>query len=281
MKAGKPSATAKLIAAATILLSADRRTSSLVPPDAAGLSQALLDLTPGGSLLGWSARNSVTRRLWRLVERLTHPGIIAHYWHRKHWIELQCREAVAAGFSRVLVIGAGFDTLAWRLARERDDLELVEIDHPATQAAKARAMTGMQVKLVPLDLAASAIPDAVQRSDKATIIILEGLLMYLEPEVVEQLLRSLHGMAAAEVHLVFSYMTRWPDGSIGFRPRSALVDRWLSWRAEPFAWAMESAVMSDFLARMGFRVVASTSGSSLSATESQLEGENLVACRRA
>lgn len=281
MKAGRPSSTAKLIAAATILLAADRSTDKLVAPEAATLSQALLDSTRGGSLLGWSARNPVTRRLWRLLERLTHPGVIAHYWRRKHWIEERCREAIAAGYDRVLVIGAGFDTLTWRLARERDDLELVEIDHPATQAVKGRTMAGARVQLIPVDLAANAIPDEVQRSGKATVIILEGVLMYLEPGNVQRLFRTLHGMAAAEVQLVFSHMTRWPDGSIGFRPRSALVARWLAWRGEPFTWAMEPAAMGEFLARLGFCVIATTSGRDLCGTESRLEGENLVACRRA
>lgn len=281
MKAGSPSSTAKLIAAATILLAADRRTVGLVAPEAARLSQALLDSTSGGSLLGWSARNAATRRLWRLLERLTHPGIIAHYWHRKRWIEERCREAITAGCSRVLVLGAGLDTLAWRLSREHDTVELVEIDHPATQSVKTRVMAGTGVRLIPVDLAASGIPDEVQRSGKATVVILEGVLMYLEPTAVQRLFRALRGMASPEVHVVFSYMTRWPDGTIGFRPRSSLVDRWLAWRGEPFTWAMDPAKLGDFLAPLGFNVIASTSGRDLCDAGSWLEGENLVACRRA
>lgn len=281
MRAGAPSSTAKLIAAATILLDADRRTAGLVAPGAAGLSGVLLGAAPGGHLLGWSARNPFTRRLWHLVERLTHPGIIEHYWQRKRWIEARSREAISAGFSRVLVVGAGFDTLAWRLALEHDELELVEIDHPVTQAVKARAMAGTRVQLVPLDLATDAIPEELQQSGKATVVILEGVLMYLAQPQVERLFRTLQGMAAAEVLVVFSYMTCWPDGRIGFLPRSVLVDRWLAWRGEPFTWAMDPADIGKFLGESGFHVVASTSGRGLCRAGSQLEGENLVACRRA
>ncbi len=231
-------------------------------------------------MLGWSARNPLTRRLWRLVERLTHPGIIAHYWHRKRWIEMRCREAIAAGCTRVLVVGAGFDTLAWRLARDYRELELVEMDHPATQAVKQRSMAGTRVRLVPVDLAADAIPDEILRSGSPTVVILEGVLMYLEPGDVGRAFRMLHGMAASEVQVVFSYMTRWADGSVGFRPGSALVDAWLSWRGEPFTWAMEPGATADFLAGSGFRIADSASGRELCGSDGRLEGENLVACRR-
>ena len=80
------------------------------------------------------------RPVWRASESLTHPGILAHYWHRKRWIESRCRVAIKEGVTHVVVIGAGFDTLALRLAGEFPDVRWIELDHPATQGAKQRGL---------------------------------------------------------------------------------------------------------------------------------------------
>ena len=55
---------------------------------------------------------------------------------RKRWIESRVRAAIADGASQLVVLGAGFDTLGVRLAVERPDFRVVEIDHPATLAVK-------------------------------------------------------------------------------------------------------------------------------------------------
>jgi hypothetical protein len=86
MKPGHASATAKLIAAATLLLARDEHASAaspahaaLVPPQAARLCRALLSGSTGDRLLRASAEHGATRWLWRALERATLPGIVRHY----------------------------------------------------------------------------------------------------------------------------------------------------------------------------------------------------------
>jgi O-methyltransferase involved in polyketide biosynthesis len=66
--------------------------------------------------------------------------------------------------------------------------------------------------------------------------VVEGVLMYLDEAAVAGLLRDeIQALClSSPVRLIFSYMVRWDDGSVGFRPASAWVERWLAWRAEPF-----------------------------------------------
>ncbi len=137
MKPEQASTTAKVIAAATLCLASDARARALVPAEAAHLCEIFLSTSATDKLFAGSAKWSLTRNIWRWIERLTLPGIMQHYWLRKHWIEKHCRQAIAAGTKRVLVIGAGFDTLAYRLAGEFTQHEFVEIDHPATQSVKS------------------------------------------------------------------------------------------------------------------------------------------------
>lgn len=288
MKEGRASATAKIIAASTIYLANDRRHAWLVPPDAQAWSQRLLAATAGDRLLAWSATNAVTRRCWRALEQWTLPGITAHYWRRKRWIEARTRVALAEGFSRVIVLGAGFDTLCLRLPPTYPEVDFVEIDHPATQSAKMAALAAgvgsgsANVTFLAADLDRQFLPEALRDDRSPTLVIAEGLFMYFDQARVEELLGSLRQFTAPSVRLIFSYMVRWPTGAPGFRPASRGVDLWLSWRGEPFKWMLAPEAVSRFLDGQGFElalmvsppdfVETSTPGSAV------LLGENLVEC---
>jgi methyltransferase (TIGR00027 family) len=288
MRSGRASATAKVIAASTILLASDQRTASLVAPGADALCRQFLASTPADGMLARSAGHPLTRPLWRWLERRTLPGIIAHYWLRKRWIEARCRAALADGFVRVIVLGAGFDTLGCRLVQEFPDVECIEIDHPATQAVKRKGLelatfaAAARIRLLAVDLTRESIPQSLQHDARPTFVIAEGLLMYLGAEHVERLLASLRQLSTGPVRLVFSYMVRWPDGTSGFRPSSWWIDRWLAWRGEPFSWSLEPERMRGFLARHGFALTEMASTEEFGARDPTLDaalrGENLVCC---
>ena len=285
MKPQQASNTAKAIAASTILLASDPRTAAQVAPGAAALCRKFLSATWSDRLLAISAAQPLTRALWRWLERLTLPGIMAHYWRRKRWIESRCRNAIAQGFTRVIVLGAGFDTLGYRLAQEFSELSVIEVDHPATQNAKRRAFGGdpaaHSLRFVALDLNSELLPASLLSDDRATVVVMEGLLMYLSPVEIDRLFGVLRTLHASRGRIIFSFMTRWPDGSTGFRPRSGLVERWLAWRNEPFTWGIEPSSAQGFLAAHRFSLVelAPTRQFTDAPGVSALEGENLVLCK--
>lgn len=288
VKSDQPSSTARLIAASTILLASDPQTATLVAPGARALCERFLCGSLADRMLAKSASFAPTRVLWRMLERMVLPGIIAHYWHRKRWIERRCRESIATGFHRVVVIGAGFDTLALRLAPEFPHIEWIEIDHPATQRAKRSAPGGAlapNMRFVAVDLAADPLPTQLFDDGRATLVIAEGVLMYLAPEAIDRLFQAIATLRAPSARMVFSFMSRWPDGSAGFRPRSAWVERWLAWRSEPFTWSIEPQRISEFLQRFELTPIEVAPAQEL-ATEagtahSLLAGENLVLCEKA
>jgi methyltransferase (TIGR00027 family) len=297
MKAAQASSTAKVIAASTIALHHDPRTAALVAPGAATLCELLLNGQRSSRWLARSAKNPVTRALWRGVEALTLPGIVQHYWHRKRWIEAHCRQALDDGAQHVVVLGAGFDTLGLRVLAERPGLSVLEIDHPATQAAKLDALSRAvpaithQPRFVAVDLSVQDLPDLQMGPQDDVVFIIEGVLMYLSQARVHALLNSLRDCGAGRVRLIFSFMSRWPDGSHGFRPRSVWVETWLKWRGEPFMWSLPPQEMAGLLAAHGFVLhsLASTADFTPPAapgttdttrtTRTQaLRGENLVWC---
>jgi methyltransferase (TIGR00027 family) len=288
VKAARASNTARVIAASTLLLASDPRTAVQVAPGAAALCQILLSGSPADRWLAKSATHPLTRALWRWVERLTLPGIMTHYWHRKRWIESRCRDTIADGLQRVVVLGAGFDTLGLRLSAEFPHIEVIEIDHPATQGAKLRALAGKAVTLpgnlrfFALDLSVEPLPATFCSDGKSTLFIIEGVLMYLTPVAMGALFHALRRFSGGHRRVIFSFMTKWPDGSSGFRPHSWLIERWLAWRSEPFMSAFEPHAVQGFLAAHGFSVMEMALTREFSEPSSipgsTLEGENLVLC---
>ncbi|NDZ16764.1 hypothetical protein C7T35_38870 [Variovorax sp. WS11] len=288
MKSDQASSTAKLIAASTILLASDPHTAALVAPGARALCERFLSGSRADRMLAKSASFAPARVLWRMVEHLVLPGITAHYWHRKRWIERRCRESIASGFQRVVVMGAGFDTLALRLAAEFPRIDWIEIDHPATQGAKRRALGGElapNLRFVAVDLATDPLPTELFDDSRATLVIAEGVLMYLSPEAIDRLFQALAALRAPSTRMVFSFMSKWPDGSTGFRPRSRWVERWLAWRSEPFAWSIEVERIDGFLQRFELTPIEVATAQELAAeagtAHSLLAGETFVLCEKA
>lgn len=287
MREGNASSTAKVIAASTILLASDERTADLVAPQAARLCDVFLSNSPTDRMLARSARQPVTRSLWQGLERMVLPGIMAHYWHRKRWIEQWCRRGIADGFTRVVVLGAGFDTLGCRLAEEFAELQVIEVDHPATQRRKQEALASRpggapsNLRFLSCDLAVESLPLKAFAGDRGTLVVMEAVLMYLDALDVDRVFQSLRTCRARPLRILFTTLAAWPDGSSGFRPHSWLVDRWLALRGEPLRWSIAPPQVPGFLDVRGFRMQDLVLAPQLCETDTSspvLEGENLVTC---
>jgi methyltransferase (TIGR00027 family) len=238
MRADRPSSTATLIAAATVFLSRDPELAPLVPAGAADWCSRFL-------------RNRVVlhpalRWLARLAERATVPGLMLHFMLRKRWIEEAVREGLAQGCREVVVIGAGFDTLCVRLASEFPQATFVEVDHPATQHRKREALPSElhNLRLVEADLARQKLED-VCRPAKDSVVVIEGLLMYLTEAEVARLFDAVRDCR----RIVFTVMD-----APAFRNATPLVSRLLAAWREPFKSLLRPGEAPAFLERFGLRL---------------------------
>ena len=261
MKDNSPSATAYLIARSTLFLWHDRDAGCLVPQRAAELSK--LFIKGRRRLTRWLDRITSLRPLASLLERGTVPGIKLHYALRKRFLEEAARVAINDGVSQVVVIGAGFDTLALRLHESFPNVTFFEIDHPATQSAKRHVVEGeahrtRNLRFISLDLASagleqSLLSDQAYRADKRTLFIAEGLLMYLEQEDVDRIFQFVRRVPGSR--FAFTFMQIQSTGRIGFARSSRAVDAWLKLRGERFKWGVAPSMLNEFLAARGFQPV--------------------------
>ncbi len=117
------------------------------------------------------------------------------------------KQAVRDGYDTVLNLAAGLDVRAYRMALP-PSLHWIDVDHPDMVAYKSDGMKGetpvCMYESVPLDLADGdarrALFARINAGAKHTLVITEGLLIYLTAEQVASLATDLHAC---------STFTRW------------------------------------------------------------------------
>jgi methyltransferase (TIGR00027 family) len=281
MKPDQASATAYLIATSTLFVAADRRAGRLIPAGSAEFSACFVEARSRAACwaLETFLHSTSARAFISALERLTLPGIQLHYALRKLYLEETARAAIADGIRRIVIFGAGYDTLALRLHEAFPHVQFIETDHPATQRRKlealaaaatrrgARHQTTNNLHFLPLDLtrprvAAALLNSGGHRPDTPTLFIAEGLTMYLAPGEVDELFRMICDLSksAPGGRFAFTFMEPQRDGRVNFLTRSRVVDAWLNWRREVFKWGIGRTELPAYLSARGFTLRETATG---------------------
>ncbi|RKE23401.1 methyltransferase (TIGR00027 family) [Streptomyces sp. TLI_171] len=165
---------------------------------------------------------------------------------------------------QVVILGAGLDTRAWRLA-ELAGTDVWEVDHPASQqdkrarlAAAAPPELARSVRFTPVDFAVDDLGTALDGAghDPAapTTWLWEGVVPYLSRAQVRATLAALAARSAPGSALVLNYQA--PSAK-------ATVGRWLTrllgnaiTAGEPWRSLWQPARMAALLGEFGLRVVS-------------------------
>src|SRR5947207_3543514 len=127
------------------------------------------------------------------------PYLRAAFAARSRFAEDELGEAYRRGIRQYVVLGAGFDTFAYR--NPFAGLRVFEVDHPATQAAKRARLAGAAIRVpddvvfVPVDFASTSLADALNVSGPALFSWL-GVVPYLERDAIETTLRYVASVPA-------------------------------------------------------------------------------------
>lgn len=137
----QPSWTAQSVATELLIMANDGRYRYLVPDDVRELTATILKTIPGfrGLFAAFSMHPGL-QRLIGFIERLINPNKALYLVLRKCWIEEQVRLCLSHGVAQVVILGAGFDTLAYRIHKDFSNVVWFEVDHPATQKVKTAGL---------------------------------------------------------------------------------------------------------------------------------------------
>ena len=165
MKRDRPSSTARKVALSIISLGAKPEMEEVLPD---GIVDATARLLVAAEVVGEGAvrfaRSRFAVAIYEAFDWMM-PGQFEAFAHRKAFCEQTVRDGIAAGAMQVLVLGAGYDTLGWRLAPEFPGVRFFEIDHPATGERKAQGIAGLgrreNLHLIQADLASRSLVDVL------------------------------------------------------------------------------------------------------------------------
>ena len=269
MRKDKPSRTAYKVALAILTLGAKPEMDSLLPPGIVSATKQLL-LASGAAwprTIRW-AESSRAVSVYEAFDWML-PGQFEAFAHRKAFCERQVRDCIGAGATQSLVLGAGYDTMGWRLAPEYPDVNFFEIDHPATARLKAKGIKVMGQRknlcLIAEDLGRRKLADVLNANESwvqnaQTVIIAEGLLMYLPPEAVRDLFCQCAEITGVSSRIAFTYIPTGADG----RPDAGRCTGLMLWGqkiiGEPWLWSIRPEELGLFLKESGWTIAPTLEG---------------------
>jgi methyltransferase (TIGR00027 family) len=176
---------------------------------------------------------------------------------RSRYAEDRLEEAFRRGVRQCVMLGAGFDTFAYRQPHWAQDLRIYEVDHAGTQAEKRHRLSSAGVPLpanleyVAIDFERVSLADGLRAStldiSRPAFFSCLGVFVYLTRPAVDA---------------VFKFVATFPAGSeIAFTFASAQAQqsalaRTVQRAGEPWQTFHEPASLTDELHALGFSQVS-------------------------
>ena len=211
-------------------------------------------LTPSMRTTLWVVEHG-PHRVW--TRSVTLAGLAA----RVLWFDAQVAGALAAGIKQVAVIGAGYDSRAWRF--RRDGVTFFELDQVATQQDKRLRAPRPDPVYVESDLttgdAARSLLDHGLDPSRPTLFVVEGVTMYLGAEQLRRQLGLLAKMSAIESRIALDF---YPPNDVGTARdhRQLLLQRLArGGSSESFRLALDRPQAVEFVQASGWEVEEATS----------------------
>ncbi len=212
------------------------------------------------SLLGETA----LQRIRDEPEKVQTPnarGLRAHVVLRSRFAEDRLAAAVQRGVTQYVVLGAGYDTFAFRQPDWAGTIRVIEIDQPASQAQKQAHLAVMRIEvpsnvtLASVDFERESLRDGLIRHGislhEPTFFSWLGVTMYLTESAVDAVLQTVAAFpAGSEIVFTFSPPREPPAPGAGpsLAERAAAV-------GEPWISYFEPEYLERKLLSLGFQAI--------------------------
>jgi methyltransferase (TIGR00027 family) len=208
---------------------------------------------------------------------------------RLRWAEEALAEAIAGGVNQYVIVGAGFDSFALRRPAFARDVEIIEIDHPATQTLKLERLRDLGiaappgVRFIAADFTRETMASVLSRAglDRQAPAFFSwlGVASYLTRE---ENIASLSAMAASAPGslIAFTYidqavfearaLANAPESET-LRDSSSAVAR----LGEPFVSGFDPKLLGGELAALGLELIEDFNGPGLAQRYGRTGARNL------
>lgn len=250
----------------------------------------LVDDDLAASFLPKPLRALVCATKFRLVRRAviaaserSGPGLWANLSCRKSYIDDNLAESLPS-VEAVVILGAGLDTRAYRLARN-NDVPVFEVDLPVNIARKRAVVSRVfaevppSVRLVSVDFERDDLMATLgsygYRVDSPTFFVWEGVTQYLTEDAVRATFDQL-AHAASGSKLDFTYVRRDFIDGVNMYDAPALYERFRR-RSQIWKFGMLPEDVEGFLTGYGWRLIEQAGPDELMDRYVRPAGRNLTA----
>lgn len=197
-----------------------------------------------------------------LYERMA-PGATAFVVGRERYIDDFLKAGLDEGLDQVVILGAGFDTRAYRIAGI-EQTRVFEIDHPATQEVKLKRLKKIidplpaYVTFLPVDFNTQTLGERLRSAgynmQGKTLFIWQGVTYFLTPEGVDRTLAFIANHSGPGSALIFDYfyneiLRDTSCNDVKMMRRAARMT------GEEYLFGIDQGQVEAFLARRGFHDV--------------------------
>lgn len=197
-----------------------------------------------------------------IMDKFFVTGMMQHLLCRKFLIERKLDDSIENGVKQVIVMGGGFDTLSLRMAKKYNDVNFFEIDLPNTQNRKIEVLKEIDY-LVPqnchfinADLSQTKLEKVLADKNTfdaslPTLVILEGVLMYLSETEVKNLFKDLYALLKNQLMVIFGAMVISDDET---KYSVKMINSILGRLGEGTKWYCPSEKMPKFMENLGYEL---------------------------
>lgn len=200
------------------------------------------------------------------------PGLHNSLSARVRYFDDFVKRFIDEGLEQLVILGAGYDTRAYRIEGFRNKVRVFEIDHPGTQSVKIKKIKEIfgslpdHVEYVSVDFETEdfgqrLLEHGYKRSQK-TVFIIEGLIYYLPPKAVDEMLYFISKNSGTGSAIIFDYVYESSidrtNGICGVQCtacnqneiKSATKD--MAQKGEPYKFGVKDGTIETFLSERGF-----------------------------
>ena len=197
------------------------------------------------------------------------PGVNGAIVARIRYIDEVLLECVAADFKQLVIIGAGYDTRAYRIEGVKENLRVFEVDHPITQQVKVEKIKEIfeslpdHVVYVPVVFGSDRLDQKLIESgynpELKTLFVVEGLLMYIPPPAVDGLLSFVVNATGGGSAFVADYFTTAVIDGTSTLPEAWALRQFVESEGAPLQFGIEEGNTEAFFKERGFGAVTAVS----------------------
>jgi methyltransferase (TIGR00027 family) len=197
--------------------------------------------------------------------RIAPDGIYEYVIARTKYIDKVFERALSEKVDQILVFGAGFDTRALRFSESSGDTHIWELDALPTQQAKLQRYRELNltvpenIRWIAMDFDKASLSQELRnsgfKSGKRSLFVLEGVVMYLQPESVDATFSTVRDYSGAGSRIVFDYVVAAVLKNEGERYGQSQITRTVSKAGEQWQFGLDEESIEPFLARYGFALI--------------------------